>query len=249
MSENTESPAGTELAAQVAPGALALATGSKSWTIADLAAKLAGPAPVLPADSPAPAPAAKTALGTNLKRALALLPKVFGKVQPTESRKLEQAELAELTDEAIAIHQVTKPLGARLNVISEIVRHHMDHAAEADGLVNENTLRVAKGVAAGHYLIARPEDPFTVPVEGYEEAWQQRYVSGGVNVSAAPLPQLLESEKITREEFLAFTRSARVYDEANAAAFIRKFPQRGLEILALLTTRDAPGASLYPPKK
>ena len=248
MTETTENTAGTEVV-QVAPGALALVAGAKPWSITDLAEKIAPPEPVLPKDAEAPKPAKVVNLTPVLKKALGAIPNVFAKVQPTESRRLEAAELKKLTDEAIAISQAAKPLGDRAKAISEIIRHHMDHAGESDGLVNEDTLRIADGVAKGHFLFGRPEAPFEVGVEGYEDAWQQRYVKGSVSVNGGELLGLYEDGAITREEYLACTREVRSYDEAKISAFIRKNPQRGLEILTAITHRSAPGASVYPPKK
>lgn len=249
MTETTERTAGTALEQQVAPGALALAQGQKSWTVIDLADRLAGPEPVLPKTAPRPRPAKVMELTTALRKALRAIPDVFARVQPTESRKLEASELKALTDEQVAINQVTKPLGDRSKVISEIVRHHMDHYGAGAGLVDENTLRIAEGIAKGHYLFAREQDPFEVAVEGYDDAWQQRFVKGSVTVNGSLAAQLEADGRITHDEYLRITRTSRSYDEAKMAEFIRKNPERGLQILAAMTSRSAPSASLYPPKK
>jgi hypothetical protein len=238
----TTDTTGTALS-QVAPGVLAQVQGHATWTVADLAGKLAGPAHELPKDAPAPKPAKQVTLTAQLKASLSKLPKVFGQTTPGKARKLEKAELEALTEEAIAIAAVVTPLGQRAEAISETVRHHMDAVGP------KSAPRIADGKAKGHRLLARPGEPFNVDVEGYTEPWQQRYVSGAAKPSPARLLALYEAGQITREEYLGFTREARVYDEEKVAAFIRKDPGRGLEILGAITERSAPGASLYAPKK
>ncbi len=153
-----------------------------------------------------------------------------------------------LTEEIIAIDELSKQLGSRKKAIQEYVRTHMDFAAEEQGLAPLCD-RVADGVAKGHYLVASPGTPFEVPVEGYADAWQQRYVKGEVTQDLATLTELRDAGKITQAEFNACTREVRVLDEDKIKGLIKKNPRRGLAILAAITRRSAPGASLYAPKK
>jgi hypothetical protein len=151
-----------------------------------------------------------------------------------------------LTDEAAVITAIAGPLGARLKDIQALIRMHGDFTAEEQGLANE---RIASGVAKGHWLAATPGSPFEIPVDGYEDAWQQRYVNGGCDTSLPDLEALEASGEVTRQEFLAMTSTVRQMDETKMASFIRKNPARGLEILRKITRRNPPGASLYAPKK
>jgi hypothetical protein len=245
MTETIENTTGTALA-QVAPGALARAKGSEPWTVADLAEILAAPAAELPEADPFPAPAKPVNFTTTLRSALRNLPKTFGLVSPAERRRLGTEELAQLTAEIITIDTVSTQLGTRKTAIQEIVRTHMDFVAEAEGVAGD---RVADGVAKGHYLAAKPSEPFEIPVDGYADCWQQRFVKGKTSQDKTILDGLVEAGTISREEMLGFTREVRTLDDAKIAAFIRKNPARGLQILAAITTRSAPSASLYPPKK
>jgi hypothetical protein len=247
MTETNETHAGTALA-QVAPGALARVKDAKPWTVADLADILAGPARELPGDAPFPAPPTPVKFTDALRGALRSLPTVFGKVTPTERRKLEAAEITSLTNEINAIDEVAAQLAARRKAIQEAVRTHQDFKAEDQGLTPRCN-RIADGVAKGHYLIADPGDPYETAVDGYADAWQQRYVKGKTSQSQDLLDALAAEGKITRQEYLACTRETRNLDEDKIKVLIRKNPQRGLEILAAITTRSAPGASLYAPKK
>lgn len=245
MTEQNEAPAGTALA-QVAPGALARVASGKPFTVADLADLIAGPAEKPKEETSFPAVPAQVKITDAVRKALAALPKVFGQVAPTERRKLEKDELSRLTVEAGTLAAIAKQLGERAKNIQEYVRTHQDFVAEELGIADE---RIAEGVAAGHFLIATPGDPFVTPVEGFEDGWQQRYVKGRAVQELDLLEELLMAEKITREEYLGFTRTVRTLDDDKIKSFIKKSPKRGLEILAAITRRSAPTASLYAPKK
>lgn len=246
--ETTGTRQGSSLA-PVAPGILAQVQGSTPWTVATLADALAGPAPKLPEAAPFPAPAPEVKFTPALRKALGALSVLVGKVNPTTRRMLEPSELAAVTAERNAINDVVKPLAKRADAISEMVRHHQDLQAEAAKQAGEGTERVTGGVAKGHYLLGAPEAPFVTPVEGYEDGWRQVYVKGGTYQSASALEDLLDSGKITRQEYLAMTRETRALAQDRITTFIAKNPARGLEILAAITKREAPGASLYAPKK
>lgn len=246
MTATTET-AGTALV-QVAPGLIARVESGEQINVADLANLLATPDRVFPSDGALPKAADKIKVTDKLKASLKRLPQVFGKVQPTEPRILEAAELVELTDEAVTIQSLSADLGKRLKAVKETIRNHMDAVAEKNGDA-AGAARVADGEAQGHFLLGRPETPYKVEVEGYEDAWQQRYVKGASAPSFEKLLELFEQGKIDRAEFLAFSRSVRVLDLNKAAEHIRRYPGRGLEILGAITTKGAPSASLYAPKK
>lgn len=243
MTENETTGTAIE---QIAPGALALAQSGGPLNIAELADRLLAPPPLAPLDSPFPKPPAPKSVTDKLRTALRSVAAAFGGVQPTERRKLEAAELKTLTDEAAIITAITKPLGARLKDIQDIVRMHSDFLAEEQHLDNE---RLSGGVGGGHWLAATPGAPFEIPVEGYEDAWHQRYVKGGVDTSIRALEDLEKAGDLTRKEYLAMTAEVRVLDETKMASFIHKNPLRGLEILRKISTKSPASASLYAPKK
>jgi hypothetical protein len=261
MTATAETTGTTAKLAPVAPGILAQAQPGKSWTVASLAGLLAGPAPELPETAPFPEPPAAVTFTPALRKSLSALPSIVGQVNPTARRLLTAGELAQVTDERNAINAVAEPLAKRVKVISEYVRTHQDLQAEAarqatptavvrgGRVITLATERVADGAAKGHYLLAMPEAPYETPVEGYDDAWQQRYVSGPVSQSLGALEALLADGAIDRKEYLAMTRETRALDQGKITAFIAKNPARGLEILAAITKRGAPSASLYAPKK
>jgi hypothetical protein len=241
--------AGTAVAQQVAEAALARMQDAKPWTVADLAKILAGPAPEIAQDAPFPAAPPKVNITVGLKAALRKLPSVFGVVTPTEHRKLEQDELRRLTEEVVVIETIKSQLGDRLEAAKEAVRHHMDFLGDDALKGGGELLRVAEGVAKGHVIVASPGTPFKLQVEGAEDPWEQRYVAGKPSVVGTKIPSLEKHGAITHAEALACTREVRVFDEDKLAGLIRKNPERGVEILRLLTSVSAPSASLYAPKK
>lgn len=260
MTATAETTGTSARLAPVAPGVLARAQGSSPWTVADLADMLAGPAEVLPEAEPFPEPAKAVTFTPALRKAFASLAGM-DQVNPDARRSLTAGELAALTAERNAITAVTEPLGKRVKAITEHIRMHIDVAAEEAGaatpaavyrggkLITPATERVASGAAKGHYLLAAPQAPYEVPVQGYDDCWQQRYVSGGVSQSLSALEALAETGEITRKEYLALTRESRSLAQDKITAFIAKDPARGLEILAAITERAPASASVYPPKK
>lgn len=261
MTTATDAP-GTALA-QVAPGALALAMGNKRFTIGDLVDLLgrqpAAPVPVTKEPFPKPAPVVQ--MTDALTGALGAMPVLFGKLQVTERRVLTAAEIKQLTDETIAINLVGDQIGKRKEAIALAMRHHADCRAEADylahpysvtrggKLIHEATPRVGAGKAAGHYALATPGNPVEIPVEGYQDPWRIQYTSGSSGMAGRKLDDLLAEEKITRAEYLSFTRQVRVLDDGKIAEALKANPGRTLEIMAAITETGQAGASTYSPKK
>jgi hypothetical protein len=249
MTAQAETAQGTNSALEpVAPGALARVKGDKPWTMLDLADMLAGPAREFSKADSLPKPAPQVEFTDVLRQALRALPDVFGVVMPDEARALDRHEVKAITDEVLAINTILKELNARKEAIKESVRNHQDHQAEASGL-KDGVTRVAEGAAKGHWLLAREDEPFETPVDGYTDCWQQRYVSGRAFVNGAEIFVMEAEGTITREEYLGCTSSKRHFDAGKMEAFIRRNPERGLAILTRMTTRSAPSASVYAPKK
>lgn len=249
MTAQAETAQGTNSELEpVAPGALARVKGDKPWTMLDLADMLAGPAREFTKADSLPEAAPQVEFTDVLRSALKALPDVFGVVMPDKARALDRHEVKALTDEAIAIDTIMKELNSRREAIKDSIRNHQDHQAEGAGLP-EGSFRVAEGAAKGHWLVAKKGEPFETPVDGYTDPWQQRYVSGKVSVNGSAIFDMFTDGIVTREEYLACTSAKRHFDEDNLKAFIKKSPARGLAILARMTSRSAPSASVNAPKK
>jgi hypothetical protein len=233
---------------QVAPGLIAEIAGNGDFTVDKLLDLLVEPDRAMDRDARFPDVPAKLSITDAVKARMRQLPSVFAKVSPETRRELEPSELTGLSDEINVIDALTDLLSKRREQIAEYARVHMDVEAERLGKTEGKT-RIAEGKAAGHWLLAGPGDPHNVTVPGYEDAWQQRYVKGSSTVDAKILAKLVLSGAITQAEFNAMTRTTRVLDKDKMAVAIRKNPGRFLQILASITKKGAPSASLYPPKK
>jgi hypothetical protein len=263
MTTGTEATSGTAELAPVAPGALALATGRKSFTVAKLLDLLAQePLALVPGDAePFPAVAPEVTITPELTAGLRALPGLFGTVQVTERRLLTADEIRQLTDEIIAINSVSDALGKRKEAIGVTIRHHADVRAEQAGaalaksqtrggvVLRPATPRIQAGKAAGHYELATEGSPVEIVVPGYQDPWTIRRTKGKSEMSLGTLEELRDKGDVTQAEYNAFTRQMRVLDEDKIKAFVRANPGRALQILAAITTTEPAGASTYSPKK
>jgi hypothetical protein len=247
MTETTAQVAGTAVE-QVAPGsaAYALATDpSKKWALAALLEALDG-TPEKTEEIKAPAAPDVIEVKDELRTALRVLAQSFGRVQPSEARKLEKTETVALTTEMADINAVLGLLGKRAKAIDEAMRNHMDAIARDQGITGPV---IATGIAEGHILAAKAKEPFEVRVEGFADAWQQRLVKGKSELSLAVLSDMKADGRITQAEFNALTVPVRELDEGKIKTAVKRSPARVLGILKAATVRKPDTASLYSPKK
>lgn len=233
--------ASTEISPLYAQGRLALRDGTK--TLREVASDLLDP---LPPEEPStdvipfPAVPRPLVLEEKHRKALALLPKVFGKVVVDKRRRLTSDEIATLHEERETVKTVMGVLEGRADAIAENIRHHVDVQAEKDGLADpETTLRDAQG----HYILARPQNPTRVNIPGTNEAFSLEYRSGSTGTASVDnnlLLDLYESGKISREEYLAVTAERRVFDEEKATKAVIKNPAL-LDVIKQATVRSRPG--------
>ena len=182
---------------------------------------------------------AKVTMTDELVSALTVLPAVFAKEQVAEIRQLTPEELASLAEEQETITAILKPLDTRLSAIKDSIRHHLDLRAVADG-------RAAKAEVDnnGHYVVAVKGMPDTLPMPGTNQVWSNEYKSGTTEIDAGKLLTMYEAGEITREEYLAFTKEVRIFDEAKAFASMAKNPSL-LRIFKQIIKRGRSGSSLY----
>lgn len=247
MTETTEHVAGTAVE-QVAPGsaAYALATDpSKRWALDALLEALDG-APAEAAQVKSPAGPEVIEVKDEVRAALRILAQSFGRVQPSEPRKLEKTEVVAITTEIKDITTVLTLVGKRAKAIDEAMRSHMDAVAKEQGITGPV---ITAGIAEGHILAAKAGEPFEIEVEGFSDPWQQRLVKGKSELSLGLLCDMLANGTITRAEFNSLTVPVRELDEGRIKAAIRKSPGRVLGILRMATVRKPDTASLYSPKK
>jgi hypothetical protein len=230
--------------AVVATETVELVRGGKPLTVTALAEMLAAPA--APGEvTPAKLPVASR-LPDAAKAALARLPEVFSGFVLTEPRALSAQERADLTREAVTITEITAPLKDRLEQIKALIEVHIDQTAP------EGTPLITSGAHKGHALVAEPGKPFEISVPGFAQPWKQQYTKGSTEPRLDKLQALETAGLITRDEYLSFTSvpvAPRQLHEGKIQHFLRREPQRGLEILAAISVTAPPTASIVSPKK
>jgi len=238
----------------VLAGALQLLRDKPEITLEDLAAEVAAaiPAKVSPEAQPFPALPRKVAIPGTFTAALQILLDMLNSVELDSRRSLAQTEVDLLTREKNVITAVGTVLAAREKAISEIIRVHMDVAAEEAGVAIPRDQAAPDGtviVAAtprdqnGHYLLAGPQAPHQV--QSGPVAWSQEYGASAPAPSDGELQAAFEGGEITAEDYNSVTRLVRVFDPIKARAYIRKSPARGLSVLRRITRGGTPRASLY----
>lgn len=179
-------------------------------------------------------------LDKETKEALGQIEAVFAAVQPDTARVLTETEVAALFMEQTTLRTVTTLLVGRDEVIKEYVRNHLDRVAEASGVANEHSSKDANG----HYVVCSKGKPERLPISGTNKAWSREYRAGKPTVNGERLLEMYEAGDITREDYLAFTREVRVFDEDKAYGAIVSKPER-LEILATLAVPATESTSIF----
>lgn len=208
--------------------------------------------PIVPA---APEPPAVIAMTDDTRAALNALPGVFAAVQPAEVRLLTEGEIEMLYAETLVLKQIVSVLEEREEAVKEAVRNHMDLTAEAEGrAVPKDIVRGGHVVATatprdrkGHYVTASKGNPERLTIPSTNQQWSREYREGRISFADATddLLALYEAGEITREQYLAFTREVRAFDEAKAMDALRKDPETYVPILAKIAKRGAPGTALF----
>jgi hypothetical protein len=227
-----------ELSPLIKQGQIALREGA---SLAAVAAAMLVEMPEVEALAPAaPTVPAPVELTPEVKQALEQMAEVFAAVQPTERRTLTDTEVAALYLEREVVKQVSEVLAGREENIKEYVRNHMDVVAEETGRVDANTPRDNKG----HYVVATKGNPERLDVAGTNQVFSREFRSGKASVDGSRLLDMYEAGEISREDYLAFTREVRAFDEDKAMKAINDDPKR-LEILARLAVPAQPSTALF----
>jgi hypothetical protein len=193
------------------------------------------------ATKPFPAVPKTQDLTDSQKVALARVKDVFNSVTPTTRRALTKEEMASLFAEDMVLREIVEALIVRAEDIKEIVRHHKDVVAEKHEKADpESTPRDANG----HYIMASKGNPNRTDVMGTDKSYSSEFRAGAITISGGDLTDLFDDGEISRSDYLAFTREARVFDESKATAAILAQPER-LNILERITHRGADGTSLF----
>jgi hypothetical protein len=212
---------------------------------------------------PFPAPAPTLVITDDDRAALMALPEVFGKVQPTERRALSPEEVKAAYDEHEVLKTIETLIASRRDAIKTTVKHHFDVMAEEENRAvpkpvikrgtNEVVVEASPRDADGHYVLGKKGEPERWPIPGTNMAWSREFRGGLTSLSGARLKELYEAGEVSKEDYYAFTKEQRVFDEEKARASLAKNP-RLYDLLVRITTRGGVGSSIWvrkntPPKK
>lgn len=184
-------------------------------------------------------PVAEEHLNSELTRAVQALSQVFGKVTlPANPRVLRNSELADLVDETEEIAAAIKALKTRDDKIKNAVSGHFDVTAERAGKAKPGETPVD---AKGHYLIggSSAEQRLQAPVPGKEKFFVREKTKDSGGLSFEKLLAAYEEGKVTRAEYLAFTREVKAR-ELDPSKFSRGLlskarRKRTQEIMTMIT--------------
>jgi hypothetical protein len=242
----------TELKTMITRGRLALKD-DKATLKSVATAMVAGEAVEAPETVQLPPLPTKVELTEADKQAMDGLSMLFCNVVPESRRTLTEQELRTLHLEREAIRIVTGKLTSRDESIKETVRNHMDANAEAknlavsralvDSKTGETIVAATPRDAHGHYVLATKEQREEVRIPGTDRVFTREYRAPSTGVDTEKLLTMYEDGEISREEYLAFTRNIRVIDSDKVWDFVKKNPERGLSILAAVTTHGLPSTA------
>lgn len=250
----TDTTTGTALERVLAAGRLVLKR--DKFTLQDIAEAVVDPLPDLRGyveTIPFPALPKKVKFTDEIREALALLPSIFGKVTLDSRRAYTDQELSTVYGEDHVISTLEKALKARKDAIREGVRHDMDVRAEEAGVAVPKAVVDANGTVIveatprdkdGHYILASPGKPERLDIPDTNKAYSREFKNGSLTISGSALEQAERDGTVDREDYLAMTKTVRVWDEAKALAAITAVPER-MAILRLISSRSGAGTSLF----
>lgn len=212
-------------------------TNGQIVSLADLKKAMAKPAvrPEPPEKTPLPA-----VITDDERAALALLPLVFGQVNPDTKRKLTEPELTKIFEERQTLDTVEKMTASRKADIRTAVVNHLDEVSREAGL-GEDTWFDSEGhvLKTAHVNIPGSKKCFS---------WEVREGNpSGLAISESSLRDLSLNPEIpfSHEDYLAVTSQVRVIDENKFILHLRKHPELLPEIAKAVTPAGAPVGSFY----
>ncbi len=193
--------------------------------------------------TPVPLP---TAITPDEKAALERLMDVYGSVVPSERRRLEPAEVSKALVERGVLKTVEAMVGRRISDLNHIVLNHSD--VEVDEGETDGLLTAPDGTPFrnkdGHY-IRKAKLPGDDPEITTQFSLETR--NGSATLSAAALKEIADDPEkpwFTHEDYLAFTRQERVFDENKAMLVLRTRPEL-LRAIQEATTTSQPSVAVY----
>ncbi|MGA5598437.1 hypothetical protein ACPCSE_29805 [Streptomyces cellulosae] len=221
-------------------GAVAVLQKDKNASLTDLLADLATlPVTAPPAEKKKPSKEAASQDVEEARQAIQALPEVFGTVkEPAARRQFSPAELRKVLAEKSAIADAKSRITKREAALNEMISTHFDVYAESLGLVDETVPKDAKG----HYLIGSKGNRLEQAVEGTDQLLTREKATDKSELSHDLLLDAYEQGKISRAEYLAFTKTIRVIDEDKiSSALLSKARRQRAQVIIAMITQIKPG--------
>lgn len=183
-------------------------------------------APPAPADFPAiPKPLTIT---EAVKKSMKAIPAVFGRVQPTSRRKLDDGELLVIGAEYLHLVEILKPFAKRAEDIKEMIRVHQEMVAEEEGRAfPKDVVRGGKIVAKatprdakGHYILATSGNPETTPIPDTTFEFSNQYTSGKLVTDLENLTREYEAGNLPEAVYKAISSTKRVIDAEKLRSYV-----------------------------
>lgn len=203
-----------------------------SLSFGDLLKHLAPPppTPVVPAHAPVPAH-----ITDEQRLAINKLDTVFGKVVPTDRRKLQPVEVTALVEEKRTLDQLKKLAEDRHEGMRTTIFNHLDIEAEEAGVASDTTPRDKRG----HYVL--PGEALGAPGTGKRFTREVR--EGSPSLDAEALKKLVGSLDFTNDDYLEMTTQTRLVDEHKVMLALKKKPSL-IQVIKAATRRSEPTAAI-----
>lgn len=191
------------------------------------------PTPVVPAHAPVPA-----VITDEQRLAITKLDTVFGKVVPTDRRKLAPAEVTALVEEKKTLDQLKKLAEDRHEGMRTTLFNHLDLEAEEAGAASEDTPRDKRG----HYVLGGE----VLGSPGTGKKFTREVREGAPSLDAEALKALIGQEGLdfTNDDYLDMTTQTRLVDEHKVMLALKKKPAL-IQAIKLATRRSDPSAAMF----
>ncbi len=164
----------------------------------------------VPTEKPTPPSPRATKLSEAVQGAIDKMPQVFGKLQMTEPRKLNDAEIGVLVDEMDSIKVIKKTMADREKSLREYALAHGDQIAPKDSPLDSAGHKVWKGE------VASEDGSATIKYTAR---------AGSPSFSHDKLQELVKAGELTHKEYLGMTTQVRVMDEIKILTAVTKNPR------------------------
>lgn len=181
-----------------------------------------------------------TTIPEKARAALARLPEVFGRIVPTERRKLDPVEITALCEERETLDTVERLAKNRKEDLRTTVLNHFDVLAEEGGRVDDTTPRDKDG----HYILGHDQ---SVDGMDFRFTFEVKEGSAGIVTDEMKWRMLAEDPDVpefTHQDYLDVTDQVRVVNEHKVMLKLQKRPEL-VRLLPRVANRTSKTAAFW----